>query len=166
MCLFCKLRINCRQKYISGFQNSHLRAQTRPDAAQLQTNHTGADHTQSLWDCSKFKRSCRVDNDILVDGCGRNLDRLRTCRQNNMIGLQFLRRTVSGGDQDLFAFQKFACALDALDLVCRKQTFNTLSQLLDDVCFAIEHRRHINAQLFHGDAVNSKSFFGFRILVR
>src|SRR5690554_60533 len=159
------LLVHRRQETVLGFQDSHFSAQTSPHTAELQTDHTSTDNAKALGHFSELQRTFGIDNVLAIKRCRRNLDRLGTGRQNDVVGFVGLGLAIFISDFHLATSQQLAVAVNGGYAIRLEQIGNTASQLLNDAGFTLHHLRHIDINTLGHDTHGRVIVAGFLKLV-
>ena len=76
--VFRQFLVGENQKVVHRFKYDDVRPQSVPNAAQLEADYTGADHTERLRHFRKLQRAPGIDNALAVERCDRQLNRRRS----------------------------------------------------------------------------------------
>src|SRR5690554_1231435 len=163
LCFFGNLFVNGRQELVLGLDHCNFGAQARPDGTQFQTNNTSANNSQTCWHGLKLQRTGGVHDHFLVNRCRRNVDRLRTGGDDDVVSLVYLAAAIAAGHFDLALGQHFAVTFNGGDLVGHEQTGNTSCQIAHDSILALDHFWHVHAHIARADTMYGKAFFGLMV---
>src|SRR5690606_11641508 len=158
------LIVGSSEELVHGFQHGDFGTQASPYRAQLETDHTGADHTQLLRHALEFQGTGGVDDDVLIDRGRRDLNRLGTGSDDHVSGFDYLGLAIETGHFDLLASQQLAVTFQQGHAVGLEQRTDAAGQVLTDGCRATDHRRYVDGHALGFDTVNSEAFFGFVVL--
>src|SRR5690625_2435664 len=109
---FGDLLIHDRQKIVHGFQHDHLGAESAPNAAQFQADHTATDDTQTLRYGIELQGTCGVDDQLVVHFGHGNINRAGPGSQNDVFGGVGLLFAFFVGDFYLAIGQQFTGTKD------------------------------------------------------
>ncbi len=141
------------QEVRQRLENGDLGAQALPHAAQLQADHAGADHRQTLGHFAEVERADVVDDGGAVELGERQLDRIRAGGEDHVGALELDDAAVVLLDLDHVACVQFTEAVIRGDLVRLEQHRDAAGELLDDLVLAPHHRRDVDLGVLEADAV-------------
>src|SRR5918911_94299 len=136
------LLVGGAEKRRQGLEDRHLRAETPPDAAHLEADDAGADHTEALRHLGDRQRAGVAEDQLLVEVDARQLARIRTGRDDHVLCAHGLV-----GDAELVAIG--GCAYEAcaageeLDLVLAEKIGDAVVARLHRLVLALHHLREV-----------------------
>jgi hypothetical protein len=110
---FAHSAVRHRQERIERFEHDDFRTQATPHAAQLEADHAGADHAQTLRHGVEFERAPRVDDLLAVERQALQFRRSGTSREDHVLGGQLFLLAVLVRVLDTIAAEQLAVALEA-----------------------------------------------------
>ena len=119
----------------------------------LEADHAGADDAEALRDLGEVERADVVDDALAVELRERQLDRIRTGRENHVLAGQLdLAAVVLLHLDDLARVQR-AEAVIRRHLVGLEQRRDAAGELLHDLVLAPDHRADVDLRVLRRDAV-------------
>ena len=137
------LGIDARTDAVEVFDHGHLGAETPPDRAQLQADHSGTDDHQMLRYFAQRQCTSGVEDALIVDldaGQGRGFG---AGGNDDVLGAQLGRVALIVGHRDFARTLDVAPAFDPVDLVLAKQKLDAFGQAAHAVVFLFHHLREV-----------------------
>ncbi|MCY1362166.1 hypothetical protein D9M69_488690 [compost metagenome] len=159
------LLVGGREELVQRLDDGHFGTQARPDRAQLEADHAGADHAQLLRHGLEFQGAGGVDDDVLVDRGRRDFHRFGAGSDDHVLGFENLGLAIQAGDFHLLVGQHLAVAFDQGHAIGLEQRTDAAGQVLHDLRLATDHRRHVDGHALGFDAVDFEAFVGLMVLV-
>ena len=142
------------------FDDGDLRAEPRPDRAELQTDRARADDEELFRHLVQRDGLVAADDPLAVELEEGQLDRHAAGGEENILRLERSLRAVLAGDFDRVAVDQLAEALHHLDLVFLHQVGDAAGELAHDFALALHHRAEIDLDVAGDDAVRGEAFLG------
>ena len=121
----------------------HLRTQTAPHTAELQTNHTAANHDQLLRHLLERQRTRRAHNLLLINLHTRERRHLTARSNDHILRLDLRPATVQQLHVQRRRRGKAAHTLDVVDLVLLQQHLHSLGKARHSLVLGLHHRGQV-----------------------
>ena len=133
------LAVEAWRQAIEHLDHGHLRAQPRPDRAELKPDIARADHHQPLRHACQGQRAGRGDDRLLVDGDAGEGSHLRPRGDEDGLGLKRLLLAVGAGHLDLAGCRNAAFSPHRVDLVLLQEELDAVNIALHARILEGEH---------------------------
>src|SRR5690606_5038458 len=114
-----------------------------PDASELETDDTGADHAETLRHGVEIERAPGIHDVLAVEGRGAQLGRRRAGSENHVLRTELALRSVGRRELDTPTRQEPAVAVNRRDARGLEERVDAVRALLDDARLALLHRGQI-----------------------
>ena len=151
-----KLLVRHPQELFHGLEDHDLRAESPPHAAEFEADHARADHAQPLRHGVELQRSPRIDDRLAVERHGFQLHRHRAARKHNVPREEFLFRAIECRVLHSVAGEQLPMTLQARDACGLEKSRDALGRGLDDLGLALLHRRDVELEAAHLDAMRAE----------
>lgn len=127
--------------------NSHVSAETTPDATHLETDDTTTNNNHLPGNLGQLQCTSRADDLLLVDldGAAREWCDLRPSSDDDVLCVDFRLPTIVELDRERGRRGEGSSALDIVDLVLLEEMLDTLRKTSDRVLLGLQHLREVEA---------------------
>lgn len=161
-----ELTVHTSANGVQVLNDSDLSAETRPDRAQLETNHTSANDDHLLGDLGELKSTRGRDDALLVEGDTGDGGGLGTGGDNDVLGLDGGGATVETSDLDVGRRQELAGALDVVDAVLLEKELDTAGKAGDSLQAGLVHAVEVELHVADLDTTALEAVLGLVVDVR
>src|ERR1700722_4925769 len=155
-----ELLIGNGQKVLQRLQHHDLGAEAAPDAAQLQADDAGPDHAQLVRYRAEFKRVPGVDDALVIEWRGLELDRYRAAGEHDVARLDLALGTVARRHFDPPAGQQATAAEHCRDAGRLEQRSDAAGHVAHNARPALLHHGQVERDTAGYDPVRGE--FGLR----
>src|SRR5690606_31584168 len=115
--LLREILVHARAQTVHRFDHRHLGAEAEPHASHLKTDDTASDNDQMFGNLVELQSAGARHDQLAVVLGGRNLDRLATGRDDDVLRFMFRHRAIGGRDRYASRPSERAATLKPGDLV-------------------------------------------------